>query len=90
LNGTDNATAHTPNKDIKQVGSLTLGERGPGITFLACINAVDNSIPPSFISLLSMVILKNMPKGGREHLGRAHTNGRCNSSIPTEYLKHFT
>jgi hypothetical protein len=25
LNGTANATVHTPNKDIKQAGSVTLG-----------------------------------------------------------------
>lgn len=48
------STVHTPSKiiavrGIKQVGSMTSGERGVNTTIIGCINAIGNSIPPAMI-----------------------------------------
>jgi hypothetical protein len=36
-------------KGIKQMGSITSGERGVNVTLNACINALGNSVPPILI-----------------------------------------
>jgi hypothetical protein len=94
LNETASTTVHTPHKvvackGIKQVVSITSGERGPNVKFIACINALGNSIPPMFI--FPYVPFKEpMLKGGPSGcLGMAHISGCSNSSIFVEYMKHF-
>jgi hypothetical protein len=45
------STVHVPPKmlAIKQLGSMTSGERGQSITMIAAINAVGNHLPPMLI-----------------------------------------
>lgn len=54
LDETGNSTVHVPLKVLslkeeKQVGSMTLGERGLNITVIAAVNAIGNHIPPMSI-----------------------------------------
>jgi hypothetical protein len=57
------STVHVPPKilatrGIKQLGSMTSGERGQNITMIAAINAVSNHLPPMLI--FSRVYLKKI------------------------------
>ena len=49
------STVHVPPKilaprGVKQIGSMTSGERGSNVTMIAAINGTGNSIPPMLIS----------------------------------------
>jgi hypothetical protein len=58
LDETANTTVHTPDKIVACKGIKQVGERGPNVTFIACINALGNSIPSMFI--IPHFILKNL------------------------------
>ena len=92
---TANTTVHTTSekliacKGMKQVGSVTSGERGANITVIACVNALGNNIPPMFV--FPRVNFKPlMLKGGSPNcVGTAHPSGWSNCQIFVLYLKHF-
>jgi hypothetical protein len=54
LDETDNSTIHVPpkiicDKEIKQVGSVTSGERGMNVKMIVVVTAIGIHVPPIFI-----------------------------------------
>lgn len=91
---TSNTTVHAPDKiiackGVKQVGSVTSGERGANVTVIGCVNAMGNSIPPLFV-FPRVNFKQHMLKGGPVNcIGTAHPSGWSNTVIFHNYLKHF-
>ena len=76
-------------RGIKQVGLVTSAKRGTLDTINCTINAIGNSIPPSFI--FPRVRFKDrMLKGASEgSVGDAHESGFQTKGTFIEYLEHF-
>lgn len=94
LDETGNSTVHKPSKilapkNIRQLGSLTSGERGLNVTMIACINAIGNTIPPMLI--FPRVNFKDhMLNGGPIGcIGGANPSGWSNEGLFTKYFDHF-
>lgn len=94
LDETGNSTVHAPpkilcTKGMKQVGSVTSGERGLNITMIACVNAIGNSIPPMLIFPrvnFKQHMIIGAPNGA---IGGANPTGWSNEDLFVDYLKHF-
>lgn len=76
-------------KGVKQVGSVTSGERGVNVTMIAAISASGNSVPPMFIFPrvhFKEHIIKGAPPGS---VGAANPSGWSTAQIFLQYLDHF-
>ncbi|XP_046393584.1 uncharacterized protein LOC124161317 [Ischnura elegans] len=88
------STVHVPPKivapkGIKQLGSMTSGERGQNVTMIAAINAVGNHIPPMFVFPrvnFKDFMLTGAPVGS---IGGANPSGWSNESLFLKFLDHF-
>ncbi|XP_074035220.1 uncharacterized protein [Leptinotarsa decemlineata] len=91
---TGNTTVHIPPrivaaKGVKQVGSMTSGERGVNITMIAGINAVGNHVPPMLIFPrvhFKEHMLNGAPPGT---IGAANPSGWSNEEKFLSFMKHF-
>jgi hypothetical protein len=66
---------------IKQLGSMTSGERGQSITMIAAINAAGNHLPPMLIFPrvhFKNLMLKGAPVGSK---GGANPSGLMNDFL---------
>jgi len=74
---------------IKQVGSVTSGERGINVTMIVAVNAVGNFVPPMLI--FPRVHFKNHMLTGAPtaSIAGAHPAGWSNQKLFGDYLKHF-
>lgn len=94
IDETGNTTVHVPPrviapKGIKQIGSMTSGERGVNITMIACISAVGNHVPPMLIFPrvhFKDHMLNGAPPGS---VGAANPSGWSNEEKFLEFMKHF-
>ncbi|XP_065650696.1 uncharacterized protein LOC136078812 [Hydra vulgaris] len=76
-------------KGDKQVGRITLAERGTLVTVCCAVNAIGNSIPPFFIFPrvhFKGSILNGGPPGC---VGVANPSGWMNCAMFFEWMKHF-
>jgi hypothetical protein len=88
------STVHVPPKiltptGIKQLCSMTSGEKGQNITMIAAINAVGNHIPPMLIFPrvhFKNVTLKGAPVGSK---GGANPSGWYNERLFIEFLDNL-
>lgn len=91
---TGNSTVHKPSKvlapkNIRQLGSLTSGERGVNVTMISCINAVGNSVPPMMI-FPRKFFKEHMLNGGPNGcVGGANPSGWSNEVLFNIFLDHF-
>lgn len=91
---TSNSTVHVPPrivaaKGVKQVGSMTSGERGINITMIAGISAVGNHVPPMLIFPrvhFKEHMLNGAPPGT---IGAANPSGWSNDEKFFIFMKHF-
>ncbi|KAB0802144.1 hypothetical protein PPYR_04330 [Photinus pyralis] len=87
-------TVHVPPKilaprGIKQLGSVTSGERGQNVTLIAGINAIGNHLPPMFVFPrvhFKEFMLKGAPVGSK---GGANQSGWSNEKLFLEWLDFF-
>ncbi|XP_067929421.1 uncharacterized protein [Watersipora subatra] len=87
-------TAHKPpkilaDKKSKQVGQLTSAERGTLVTFVGCINALGNAIPPFMIFPrvhFKPTMINGAPSGTS---GAAQPTGWMTGEVFIDWLKHF-
>ncbi|XP_046659128.1 jerky protein homolog-like isoform X1 [Homalodisca vitripennis] len=87
-------TVHNPvkvvaGKGVKQVGSVTSGERGLNTTIICAVNAIGNAVPPMMIFPRVHYkdhMIKGAPPGT---MGAAHMTGWSTSEKFLEYLNHF-
>lgn len=94
LDETGNLTVHIPPKIIapkciKQIGSMTSGERGINITMIAAVNAIGNYAAPMLIFPCVHVrnhMLKGAPTGP---IGGANPSGWSNEVLFLQYIEHF-
>jgi hypothetical protein len=88
------STVHVPPKilaprGIKQLGSMTSGERGQNITMIAAINAVSNHLQPMLIFPrvhFKNLMLKGVPVGSKRV---ANPSGWSNKRLFVEFLDHL-
>lgn len=87
-------TVHVPPKvlapkGIKQIGSMTSGERGQNVTMIAAVNAIGNSIPPMLI--FPRVHFKQFMLIGSpsETTGGASPSGWSNEKLFIQFMEHF-
>lgn len=88
------STVHVPpkilaTKGLKQVGSMTSGERGTNVTMIAAINAGGVFIPPMLIFPRVNFrdhMLKGAPPGS---IGGAAPLGWSNEDLFYEFMQHF-
>jgi hypothetical protein len=88
------STVHVPPKisapkGIKQLGSMTSGEREQKVTLIAVINAVGNHLPPMLIFPkvhYKEFMLKGAPVESKEG---ANPSGWSNEKLSMEFLDHF-
>ena len=88
------STVHIPpkvfaSKGIKQVGSMTSGERGQNVTMLAAVNAIGNKVPPMFVFPrvhFKQHMLRGSPSGS---IGEANPSGWSNEEIFCKFIDHF-
>ncbi|XP_065667625.1 uncharacterized protein LOC136087924 [Hydra vulgaris] len=76
-------------KGVKQVGSITSGERGTLVTACCAVNAIGNSIPTLFVFprvKFRDLMIKDGPSGC---VGFANPSGWMTSEIFVEWLKYF-
>lgn len=76
-------------KGVKQVGSVTSGERGLNTTIICAINAIENAVPPMMVFPRVHYkdhIIKGAPPGT---IGAGHITGWSTAEKFLEYLKHF-
>lgn len=91
---TGNSTVHVPPKllapkGMKQIGTVTSGERGLNITMISAVNAVGNHVPPMLIFPrvhFKDHMLKGAPIGS---IGGANQSGWSNEELFIKYLEHF-
>jgi hypothetical protein len=76
-------------KGMKQVGSVTSGERRINVTVTVAVNAIGNHVPP--MSIFPRVLFKdNMLTGApKASIGCASPTGQSNENFFIDYLKHF-
>ncbi|XP_054261371.1 uncharacterized protein LOC128985651 [Macrosteles quadrilineatus] len=94
LDETGNSTVHNPPKiiapkGVKQIGSMTSGERGANVTMIGCINAAGNHVPPMYIFPrvnFKQHMINGAPPGS---IGGAHITGWSTEEIFVQYLDHF-
>lgn len=88
------STVHAPpkiiaGKGVKQVGSMTSGERGINTTMIGAICATGNHIPPFMIFPrvnFKSFMIKGAPTGT---IGAANQSGWSNEDLFAEWLEHF-
>jgi hypothetical protein len=76
-------------KGVKQVGSVTSGERGLNTTIICSVNAIGNSVPPMMVFPrvhFKEHMIKGAPPGTK---GSAHVTGWSTQGLFIEYLNHF-
>lgn len=91
---TGNTTVHVPPriiapKGVKQLGSMTSGERGINVTMIAAISAIGNHVPPMLIFPrvhFKEHMLNGAPPGT---IGAANLSGWSNEEKFLEYMNHF-
>jgi hypothetical protein len=94
LDETCNSTVLVPPKIIcakgmKQVGSVTSGERGINVTVTVPVNAIGNHVPPMFIFPrvhFKYYMLTGAPAAS---IGGANPAGWSNENLFIDCLKHF-
>jgi hypothetical protein len=74
---------------MKQVGSVTSGERGINVTMIVAVNAIGNHVPPMLI--FPRVHFKNHMLSGAPtaSIGGANPTGWSKENLFIDYLKHF-
>lgn len=94
LDGTGNSTVHVSPKiicakGIKQVASVTSGERGINVRMVVAVYAFGNLVPPLLI--FPRVHFKNHMLTGAPtaSVTGAHPTGWSNQKLFGDYLKHF-
>lgn len=88
------STVHMPSKvlapkGVKQIRSMTSGERGVNVTMIAAINSIGNSIPPMLIFPrvnFKEHMMKGVPPGS---IGAAAPSGWSNEGLLPKFLGHF-
>ncbi|XP_072380551.1 uncharacterized protein [Diabrotica undecimpunctata] len=94
LDETGNSSFHAPPKlialkGVKQLGSMTYGERGINVTLIAAVNAIGNHVPPMLIFLRVFFkdhMLQGAPPGS---IGGANLSGWSNEKLFLHYLQYF-
>lgn len=94
LDETGNSSVHAPPKiialkGVKQLGSMTSGERGINVTMIAAVNAIGNHVPPMLIFprvFFKDHMLHGAPPGS---IGGANPSGWSNEQLFLQYLQHF-
>lgn len=94
IDETGNTTVHVPPKilaikGIKQIGSMTFGERGINVTMISAINAIGNYVPPMLIFprvFFKEHMIHGAPQGT---IGATNQSGWSNEGLFLTYLKHF-
>lgn len=88
------STVHVPPKilapkGIKQLGSVTSGERGQNVTLIAAVNAIGNHLPPMFVFPrvhFKEFMLKGAPVGSK---GSANQSGWSNEKLFLDWMDFF-
>lgn len=94
IDETGNSSVHNPpkviaQKGVKQLGSMTSGERGINVTMIAAINGIGNHVPPLLVFPrvhFKEHMLVGAPPGT---VGAANLSGWSNESIFLQYMEHF-
>lgn len=94
LDETGNSTVHVPPKiiapkGVKQIGSMSSGERGLNVTMIACVSAAGNHVSPMLIfprKNFKQHMLNGSPPGS---IGGANPSGWSTEELFMQYLDHF-
>ena len=76
-------------RSVKQVGSVTSGERSSLVTLACAVSAIGNNIPPYFVFPRVHFYEHFLKEGPFGSSGNANPSGWMNEQIFLDFLKHF-